>query len=105
MDVDTYVVNVSPRALADLASIFEFVEKDSPSNAIKLEADLWAAMQRLSILPHRYRVIEVRRTSRRGVRRMPVGMYLTYYRVLKVERIVRIITVRHAARRQPRSFE
>jgi plasmid stabilization system protein ParE len=99
-----YRVIVSPEAFSDLDKILDYVKEQSPANAVKAIDTLWDAMARLKDLPHRYRVIQGIRSADRQVRRMPVPPYLVYYRVAETERVVRILTVRHASRRQPKRF-
>ena len=100
-----YRVIVSPGAFSDLDKILDYVKGQSPANAAKLIDTLWDAMMRLKDLPHRYRVIQGTRSPDRRVRRMPVPPYLVYYRVAELERVVRILTVRHGSQRQPKRFK
>jgi plasmid stabilization system protein ParE len=59
-------------------------------------------MASLAQLPHRFTVHENRKDPALTVRSMPVAPYLIYYRTDDDRRIVRILTVRHGHRRQPR---
>lgn len=92
------------RASADLDAIFRYIEKDSPQNAVSVIEELLDAIDSLEQLPHRYRVLEGEPRARSQTRVMPVSPFLVYYRVLDDQRAVRLITVRHGARRQPRRF-
>lgn len=100
---ETDQVMVSPRAFADFDQILDYIGQSSPGNARRVIDRLWESMHRLKDLPHRYRVVYGR--ARNGaVRRMPVPPFLVYYRVDEPTRVVRVLTVTHGARRQPRSF-
>jgi len=55
-------------------------------------------------LPRRYRVVGGSRQPKRAVRRMPVSSYLVYYRIDDDQQVVRILSVWHGARRQPKRF-
>ena len=74
-----YRVIVSPRAFDDLDRILDHIRKDSPANAVGVIDRLWESMQRLSDLPHRYRVVAGMSRPGRAVRRMPVPPFLVYY--------------------------
>jgi plasmid stabilization system protein ParE len=56
-------------------------------------------------LPHRYKVHEHRKDPSLAVRSMPVPPFIVYYRVDDVRLSVRVLSVRHGARRQPRRFK
>jgi plasmid stabilization system protein ParE len=100
-----YRVHVMPEASADLRRAFEYIEQDSPQNAASVLSELFAAIDSLELLPHRYKVHRTNRNADRVVRSMPVLPCIIYYRVLESERIIEVLTVRHGARRQPRRFK
>lgn len=99
-----YRVLFSKQAAADLEEIFRYVNERSEANAPKLIGELVHAIDSLSMFPHRYRVIHPHQRTRSETRMMVVGSYLIYYRILESKQAVRIITVRHAARRRPRGL-
>lgn len=99
-----YRVIVSPRASADLSQIYEYIALDSPQNAATFLQTLFDAIDSLANLPARHRLIESRPRIKRETRAMPVSPYLIYYHILEGEGAVRVVTVRHGARRQPRRF-
>ena len=99
-----YRVIVLPRAFADLDSILGHVAVSSPQGASTVVDQLWRAMQGLQEFPHRCKVHEHRKDPALAVRSMPVWPYIVYYRVDDATRGVRILTVRHGSRRQPRRF-
>jgi plasmid stabilization system protein ParE len=59
----------------------------------------------LDRLPHRCKVHRSNRNSTRVIRSLPVPPFIVYYRIIEADRVVEVITVRHGARRQPRSFK
>jgi plasmid stabilization system protein ParE len=99
-----YRIILLPRASNDIAAICSYIEQDSPQNAAIVAQSLMDAIDALEILPHRYRVHEHRRDPALTVRCMPVPPFLVYYRVDDMRQAVRILTVRHGHRRQPRRF-
>lgn len=63
------------------------------------------AIDGLKMMPGRFKV--ERRDRRLGydVHSMVVAPHIVFYRVIEADRVVRILDVRHAARRRPRKFE
>jgi len=102
--VPTYRVIVLSRAFADLDQIIDYIAERSPQNAAATIDHLWKAMQSLDQLPHRFKVHEHRRDPGKTVRSMPVKPYLVYYRVDDQMKVVRVLSVWHGSRRQPRRF-
>jgi addiction module RelE/StbE family toxin len=98
---ETYRIRITPRALADLEGIFEYINRDSPQNAAKMIRTLLDAIDSLDILPRRFDVPRTGAVRGRQVRSMPVQPYLVRYRIDERERIVRILRVRHGARQKP----
>ena len=96
-----YTVIISPRAQADLDAIYRYIAKDSPVNARKFIAKLRDELDKLQILPHRYRVYRRFRRIRKTLHRMPVRLYLVYYQVDDRRLLVNVISIRHGMRRQP----
>lgn len=101
----SYRVILSRRTFADLDAILDYIAQLSPRGAIAVIDRLWTAMKALENLPHRYPIVQGRKRPRRAVRKMPVGSYLVYYRILEEHLTVRIVAIHHAARRQPRTFD
>ena len=99
-----YRVLMMPEAAADLTGIFDHVERDSPQNARALVEALIDAIDSLTHFPHRYKVHRTARDPNRVVRSMPAPPHVVYYRVIEQHRVVRVLTVRHGARRQPGRF-
>ena len=98
---DTYLVRITPRALADLEAIFDYIRRDSPQNAAAMIARLLDAVDGLDLLPHRFDVPRVGTVRGRQVRSMPVRPYLVRYRIDEARKVVYVLRVRHGARRRP----
>src|SRR5512133_2897307 len=99
-----YRVLVMPEAAADLVGIFDHIERDSAQNARAVIEALIDAIDSLAQFPHRYKVHRSTRDPDRIVRSMPVPPHVVYYRVIEQHAVVRVLTVRHGARRQPNRF-
>ena len=99
----SYQIIISPVAAADLEAIYEFVARDSPGNASILVERILNAIERLGSFPHRT-VAVPRRDTKRSVRSLPMQPYVVYFRVDDPSKTVRILTVRHGARRKPKRF-
>src|SRR5579864_4619702 len=99
-----YRILFTKQAAADLEGIFRYINRGSPANATKMIRRLVDAIDSLAIFPHRYRILHPHARTRRGTRMMVVWPYLGYYRILENQRGVRVITIRHGARRRPRSI-
>jgi plasmid stabilization system protein ParE len=103
--VDEYRVIITPRAGADIQGIHMHIAQNSPTNAARMVARILDAIEPLRVLPHRAVAEHVSPRLRHPVRSLVVGPYIVYFRVLDEERTVRILHVRHGARRRPRRVE
>ena len=97
----TYRIRITPRALADLTEIFDFIKGNSPQNAAKMIRALLSAIDGLDILPHRFDVPRGGSARGRDIRSMPVWPYLVRYRIDEARTTVLILRIRHGARRRP----
>ena len=100
-----YHLIISPCASADINAIHQYIANDSEQNAASMIEQLVDALDGLEEFPHRYRVAEHLKSGRGETRVMLVPPYLVYYRILEKQLAVRIITIRHGARRQPRKLD
>jgi toxin ParE1/3/4 len=98
---DHYSIRITPRALANLRDIFDYIHQDSPQNAQTFIRVLLDAIDGLAILPHRYSIPRVGPARDRSIRSMPVRPYLVRYRIDDVAKAVFILRIRHGARSQP----
>lgn len=92
-----YRVRITPRALFDLERIFDFIAQDSPDNAAGMIERILDAIDGLEFMPYRFKVLEGAETK--AIRSIPVRPYLVRFRVEEKAGIVRILHVRHGARR------
>jgi plasmid stabilization system protein ParE len=100
-----YRVILQPRAFENLDAIFDYIKHDSPQNAIAMVDRLWAAANSLDHLPHRYKVHHRSKNPAKVIRSMPEPPFVIYYNVIEQPRTVRILAIRHGARRPPRRFD
>ena len=101
---EPYRVRLSSEAASDLESIHSFISRDSPQNAAGMVERILAAIETLETFPHRTVLERQSKKIRHPVRSLPVHPYVVFFRALDDERIVRILTIRHGARRRPRRF-
>lgn len=89
-------LRLTHRAEADLARIADYLYARNPSAALRVEADLKAALRLISSYP------EIGRRHRRDVRRFAVPRcpYLIFYGIGSALDEINIFTIRHAARRE-----
>jgi addiction module RelE/StbE family toxin len=88
-------VRLSPRAASDLREILDYLSTQNPRAAKIVRSSIAGALDILRTFP----AIGV--AQKRGVRKyvVPQFPYLIYYSVATNEQEIRIITIRHAARR------
>ena len=101
---DKYEVRISREASADLETIHAYIERQSPQNAATVVARILDDIESLALLPRRYKVHRQSSSLGFAVHTMPVPPYVVYYCVMDQPRAVQILSVRHGARRRPRSF-
>jgi plasmid stabilization system protein ParE len=102
--VNPYVVDIASRARGDLAQIYEHVAKDSDQNALRLVRRIMTAIEGLGMEPHRTRVETPKSLRQIGARKLPVPPYVVYFEIDEGARLVRVLHVRHGARRPPKSL-
>lgn len=96
---------ITPRAGGDLEGIYDRIAEDSPQNARLMIARILDALEPLKLFPHRTILSRQSAKLQYPVRSLPISTYIIYFRVIDEERIVRVLCVRHGARRRPRRFE
>jgi len=101
---EPYRIVMSKRAANNLQGIFDFIAQDSPANASRMISRILADINDLKILPHRTVVQDQPASRRPPVRSLPVRPYVVFFRVFNEDRVVRILHVRHGARRSPKRF-
>jgi toxin ParE1/3/4 len=101
---EPYRIIFSKRVANDLEAIFRHIAKESPQNAPQVVDRILTAIAGLKTFPHRT-VLEGQPTRLKyPVRSLPVLSYLVFFRVIEAEHVVRILQVRHGARRRPKRF-
>jgi plasmid stabilization system protein ParE len=81
-------------AKADLLQIGDRIAKDSPVRSLSFVDDLEQRCHRPTSMPEAYQLIPG--FEDRGVRRVPYGNYLIFYRV--IEDAIEVLHVLHGAR-------
>jgi plasmid stabilization system protein ParE len=100
-----YRVIITPRAGGDLEAIYDYIARESAQNAATMITRILDALEPLKQFPHRTVVERQDHKLRHPVRSLPVSPYIIYFRVLDDDRVIRVLHVRHGARRQPRRFD
>ena len=98
-----YRVEVSARARRDLDAIYEFIQAEESDHALTWFLGLAEALRSLSELPYRSPVTPDDPNRRHLFYGHKPHVYRVIYRIDEPSRMVRIITVRHGARRPLRS--
>ena len=86
-------------ALAQLRAILDFIAKDSPTAALKFAEAIMSRVEVLVTSPFSGEVYS--RARRRSVREILHGSYRIFYRVRENDMIIEVLTVWHAARKNP----
>ncbi|HUO07622.1 MAG TPA: type II toxin-antitoxin system RelE/ParE family toxin [Phycisphaerae bacterium] len=101
----SFRIIITPRAGSDLESIHDYIAQDSPQAAQSVVTRILDALEHLRQFPHRAAVERQRPRLRHPVRSLVVSPYIVYFRAIDADETVRILHVRHGARRQPRRFD
>ena len=91
-----------PRAAADLRDIQDYIARDSLKNEEQMIARIMDAVDSLKEFPHRAVAERQYRRLKHPTRTLSVKPYIVYFRVIDEGRVVRILHIRHGARRRPR---
>src|SRR5437660_1599073 len=100
-----YRILLTKRFADDLQSIFDYIATRSAQNAPKMISRILDALERLKVIPHRTVVRGQPEADSHPVRSLPVGSYMILFRVFDEHRVVRVLCVRHGARRPPDHFD
>ena len=103
--MNQYRIIISCRAVRDLEKIHDYIAHDSPANADGMIKRVLDSVELFEQFPHRTVVEQQSSKIRHPVRSLPVPPYVVYFRVIERQKVVRILHVRHGARRQPRRFD
>ncbi len=100
-----YRILLSKRSAKDLQEIFDYIYRDSPRNAVAVIEHILQSIETLKIFPHRNLVKGQSGRVKNPIRSLPVQSWVIFFRVRDDERVVRIVRIRHGARRRPRGWE
>ena len=98
----TYSLIITPRAADDLVRIQDFISKNSVQNADAMTNRILDSLEPLREFPHRSVVDLEHPRLVYPVRTIVVRPYIIYFRVLEDQKVVRVLHVRHGARRRPK---
>jgi plasmid stabilization system protein ParE len=102
---DPYLIAYAPQAVTDLDGIIERIAKRSPQNGKRVLHRILANIDSLKTFPNRTVVRGRGGSGKAPVRTLPVQSWIIFFRVLEEEKVVRILRIRHGARRRPKHFE
>lgn len=90
------MLSFSPRALQELDAIFVYIRHDSPAGADHVRERVLEVAEYIASYPYAGRV-----TGYHGIRAcsVPPYPYVIFYKVIRSTGDVRVLRVRHAARR------
>jgi plasmid stabilization system protein ParE len=94
-----YRIELSQRAFADLDEIVAYIAADSPKHAIRWKDRLLLKIASLANHPRAYGPAPEAELCRVELRQTFVGKYRILFRVDNAAQVVRVVTVRHGARR------
>lgn len=88
----------STRALKEISAIFDYIANENPAAAEMVRARIYVIAQFAAEFPYTGRPVGMRGTRVLPVKRYP---YLVFFRRVPGQQEVRILRVRHGARRHP----
>jgi plasmid stabilization system protein ParE len=100
-----YRLVVAPRADTDIDRILHRIAQGSSATAIVWAEALEKQFALICETPHRNIVVSQAPSSKDPVRSAPFLPYMIFFRTVDAERVVRILRVRHGARRPIGRFE
>lgn len=97
---EKYQVIILPEAIEDMRGIDYYISFHLNEERIsaKQMARLYKSIRSLESFPERHRKVDWEPWTSLGMRKMPVGHYMIYYRVDTVSRIVKIVRVFYSGR-------
>jgi toxin ParE1/3/4 len=96
---NVYRITFAAPALAELRKIALYIALDSPEAAARTAKRILEAIDALADFPERNIVLNQPKSGLPPIRSLPVGNYVVFFEVLKDQKIVRILRIRHGARR------
>lgn len=102
--IDPCQLIVAPKAALELQKIHYHIAKDSPQNAESMILRIMDALELLRTVPHRAALPTHQVGPKHPVRSVIVHPYIVYFRAIDGERVVRVLRIRHGARRSLKRF-
>lgn len=98
--MDKYKVLISPRAVRDLDSIYEYIAKEklSPQNAKGQAERIKQAILKLDTFPQSHQKRIEGRYAEKGYRQLLIDNYIAIFRINDAENTVTVITVQYQRR-------
>jgi toxin ParE1/3/4 len=101
-DSVAYLVNVSSRAERDLASVYDRIHAEHSETALRWYAGLKKTVLSLEDKPLGCPVVRKRDKARQLLYGSKPHVYSVFYRVLRKQKRVDVVHIRHAGRRKPK---
>ena len=97
-----YKLIILPEAQQGIRNIILYIaiELASPYTALNLQDSFEEAINSLSTMPHRYKIIDEEPWKSKGIRRFQVKSYFIYYLISESDNSVKIIAVIYVRRNQ-----
>ena len=94
-----YEIEVSPRAAADVDAIVDYISKDSIDAAIRWKELLFRKLDGFVLFPQSCPYAPENTDRAIEIRQAVFGNYRILFTIVESEKLVRVLTVRHGARR------
>jgi plasmid stabilization system protein ParE len=102
---EKYHIILSLASASQLEEIFDTIAQDSPQNAKAMIDRILKAIAGLDVFPNRYVLVDQSDSFDSPVRSLIVSPYVVFFRVREANLSVRVLQVRHGARRRPKRFD
>lgn len=98
--MDKYKVKISPRAIREIESIYEYIAKDklSPENAKGQVERIKRAILHLDTLPQSHQERNEGRYAGKGYRQLLMDNYLAIFRIDEAAKTVYVVTIQYQGR-------
>jgi plasmid stabilization system protein ParE len=102
--MELYRIIIAPRAARDLDQILDHIAKDSPANGESVANRISHGIELLGEVPHRAEVREVAGGGGDPVRSLAVRPSIVFFRTIDDQKVVRVLRIRHGARRRLKRY-
>lgn len=98
--MDKYKVKISPRAIRELDSIYEYIAKEklSPENARGQVDRIKKAILNLDSFPQSHQKRNEGRYAEKGYRQLLTDNYIAIFRIDEANKIVCVVTIQYQGR-------